>query len=194
MIQADASARFAPVKEESGQSQFALLKRRSLALVPSFGAPCAPPNSTYGSSTARLFVSAPEVFTLTLHHFHPLPLHRLADVPRPSASVHAKIHHFPDAEVRKKRSSTRLQPAQLSGDLRLGLTETSSPASRSGRLGALRADKREAVCNRQSVALPKGAPQQPPAHCIWSVTPALKGDIARASLRKTVFPGIRGIT
>ena len=40
---------------ESGQSQFAALKRRSLALVPSSGARCAPTNSTYGSSTARLF-------------------------------------------------------------------------------------------------------------------------------------------
>ena len=40
---------------ESGQSQFATLKLRSLALVPSSGARCAPPNSTYGSSTARLF-------------------------------------------------------------------------------------------------------------------------------------------
>ena len=40
---------------ESGQSQFAPLKLRSLALVPSSGARCAPSNSTYGSSTARLF-------------------------------------------------------------------------------------------------------------------------------------------
>ena len=40
---------------ESGQSQFAPLKLRSLALVPSSGARCAPPNSTSGSSTARLF-------------------------------------------------------------------------------------------------------------------------------------------
>ena len=40
---------------ESGQSQFAALKLRSLALVPSSGARCAPTNSTYGSSTARLF-------------------------------------------------------------------------------------------------------------------------------------------
>ena len=40
---------------ESGQSQFAALKLRSLALVPSSGAQSAPSNSTYGSSTARLF-------------------------------------------------------------------------------------------------------------------------------------------
>ena len=40
---------------ESGQSQFATLKLRSLALVPSSGARCATTNSTYGSSTARLF-------------------------------------------------------------------------------------------------------------------------------------------
>ena len=39
----------------SGQSQFAPLKLRSLALVPSSGAQSAPSNSTYGSSTARLF-------------------------------------------------------------------------------------------------------------------------------------------
>ena len=38
-----------------GQSQFAPLKLRSLALAPSSGARCAPPNSTYGSSTVRLF-------------------------------------------------------------------------------------------------------------------------------------------
>ena len=40
---------------ESGQSQFATLKLRSLALVPSSGALPRPPNSTPGSSTARLF-------------------------------------------------------------------------------------------------------------------------------------------
>ena len=39
----------------SGQSQFATLKLRSLALVPSSGARCAPANSTSGSSTTRLF-------------------------------------------------------------------------------------------------------------------------------------------
>ena len=44
---------------ESGQSQFATLKLRSLALVPSSGARCAPTNSTYGSSTARLQLDAP---------------------------------------------------------------------------------------------------------------------------------------
>ena len=41
---------------ESGQSQFAPLKLLSLALVPSSGAQSAPPNSTSGSSTARLFL------------------------------------------------------------------------------------------------------------------------------------------
>ena len=40
---------------ECGQSQFATLKLRSLALVPSSGARCAPANSTHGSSTARFF-------------------------------------------------------------------------------------------------------------------------------------------
>ena len=40
---------------ESGQSQFAPLKLRSLALVPSSGARCAPPNSTPASSAVRLF-------------------------------------------------------------------------------------------------------------------------------------------
>ena len=39
----------------SGQSQFATLKLRSLALVPSSGAQSVPSNSTPGSSTARLF-------------------------------------------------------------------------------------------------------------------------------------------
>ncbi len=42
-------------QQESGQSQFAPLKLRSLALVPSYGAQSAPTSSTYGSSTARLF-------------------------------------------------------------------------------------------------------------------------------------------
>ena len=42
-------------QNESGQSQFAALKLRSLALVPSFGAQSAPTNFTCGSSTARLF-------------------------------------------------------------------------------------------------------------------------------------------
>ena len=40
---------------ESGQSQFAPLKLRSLALVSSSGAQSAPPNSIYGSLTTRLF-------------------------------------------------------------------------------------------------------------------------------------------
>ena len=40
---------------ESGQSQFAALKLRSLALVPSSGAQSTPANSTCGNSTARLF-------------------------------------------------------------------------------------------------------------------------------------------
>ena len=46
----------AAVIRESGQSQFAPLKLHSLALVTSSGARCAPPNFTYGSSTARLFL------------------------------------------------------------------------------------------------------------------------------------------
>ena len=40
---------------ECGQSQFAPLKLRSLALVPSSGARCAPANSSHGRSTARFF-------------------------------------------------------------------------------------------------------------------------------------------
>ena len=56
MIRADRYGRSAPVTGESGQSQFAPLKLRSLALVPSSGAQSAPTNSTYGSSTARLFL------------------------------------------------------------------------------------------------------------------------------------------
>ena len=56
MVWADRYGRSAPVTGESGQSQFAPLKLRSLALVPSSGAQCAPTNSTYGSSTVRLFL------------------------------------------------------------------------------------------------------------------------------------------
>lgn len=56
MVLADRYGRSAPVTGESGQSQFAPLKLRSLALVPSSGAQCAPTNSTYGSSTVRLFL------------------------------------------------------------------------------------------------------------------------------------------
>ncbi len=56
MVWADRYGRFAPVTRESGQSQFATLKLRSLALVPSSGAQSAPSNSTYGSSTVRLFL------------------------------------------------------------------------------------------------------------------------------------------
>lgn len=58
---------------------------------------------------------------------------RLAAVPRPSAGVPATNQRFPDAEVRKKRSSARLCPAEPSRDLRLGLSVPSSPSSRSGR-------------------------------------------------------------
>ncbi|MDY3833916.1 MAG: hypothetical protein SOZ87_02515 [Candidatus Cryptobacteroides sp.] len=54
VIRADWFVRSASVQDESGQSQFATLKLRSLALVPSSGAQSAPTNSTYGSSTARL--------------------------------------------------------------------------------------------------------------------------------------------
>ena len=56
MVWADRYGRSAPVTRESGQSQFAPLKLRSLALVPSSGAQSAPTNSTYGSSTVRLFL------------------------------------------------------------------------------------------------------------------------------------------
>ena len=56
MIRADRYGRSAPVTGESGQSQFAPLKLRSLALVPSSGAQSAPTNSTSGSSTVRLFL------------------------------------------------------------------------------------------------------------------------------------------
>ena len=54
-FQADIFGRSASDQDKSGQSQFAPLKLRSLALVPSSGARSAPSNSTYGSSTARLF-------------------------------------------------------------------------------------------------------------------------------------------
>ena len=56
MVWADRYGRSAPVTRESGQSQFTPLKLRSLALVPSSGALSAPTNSTYGSSTVRLFL------------------------------------------------------------------------------------------------------------------------------------------
>ena len=56
MVWADRYGRFAPVIGESGQSQFAPLKLRSLALVPSSGAQSAPSNSTDGSFTVRLFL------------------------------------------------------------------------------------------------------------------------------------------
>ncbi len=55
IFRADDFGRFASVQGQSGQSQFAPLKLRSLALVPSSGAQSAPTNSTYGSSTARIF-------------------------------------------------------------------------------------------------------------------------------------------
>jgi len=48
--------RNADAQRKRGQSQFATLKFRSLALVPSSGAQSAPPNSTCASSTARLFL------------------------------------------------------------------------------------------------------------------------------------------
>ena len=59
MVRADRYGRSEPVTGESGQSQFAPLKLRSLALVPSSGAQSAPTNSTYGSSTARLLPPRP---------------------------------------------------------------------------------------------------------------------------------------
>ena len=55
-VWADDFGRSAPVEEKSGHSQFAPLKLRSLTVVPSSGARCAPSNFTYGSFTARLFL------------------------------------------------------------------------------------------------------------------------------------------
>jgi len=104
-VRADRDVRFAAGLEKSGHSQFAPLKLRSLAVAPSSGARCAPANSTYGSSTARLFVSAPEVFPLALHHFLPLPLHRLAAVPRPGARVDTNGKRPTGAKVDRKRYS-----------------------------------------------------------------------------------------
>ena len=56
MVWADVYVCSAAVECESGQSQFAPLKLRSLALVPSSGAQSAPSNSTNGSFTVRLFL------------------------------------------------------------------------------------------------------------------------------------------
>ena len=56
IIMADVFGRSAPDQEKSGHSQFAPLKLRSLTVVPSSGAQCAPPNFTYGNFTARLFL------------------------------------------------------------------------------------------------------------------------------------------
>ena len=39
--------------------------------------------------------------------------------------------------------------------------------------------KGKAVCSRQSVSLPRGAPQKPPAHCIRFIPPTPRGDNAR---------------
>ena len=55
VLRADVPGRSAPDQEKSGHSQFAPLKLRSLTVVPSSGARCAPTNYTYGSFTARLF-------------------------------------------------------------------------------------------------------------------------------------------
>ena len=56
MVRADVYVCFAAVSRESGQSQFAPLKLRSLALVTSSGHYRAPSNSTNGSFTVRLFL------------------------------------------------------------------------------------------------------------------------------------------
>ncbi len=56
IFRANRDVRFAAGEEESGHSQFAPLKLRSLTVVPSYGAQSAPSNSTCGSSTARLFL------------------------------------------------------------------------------------------------------------------------------------------
>lgn len=127
---ADGFVNSASVQDESGQSQFAPLKLRSLALVPSSGARCAPSNSTYGSSTARLSLPGPG-----------RSRERLAAVPRPGAGLPAKNQRHPDAGVRKKRSSARLCPAEPSRDLRLGLSVPSGPSRRSGRHTRFRAIK-----------------------------------------------------
>ena len=56
ILWADVLGCSAPDQENSGHSQFVPLKLRSLTVVPSSGARCAPPNYTLGSSTARLFL------------------------------------------------------------------------------------------------------------------------------------------
>ncbi len=55
-------------------------------------------------------------------------------------------------------------------------SQPSAGLSPPGRRAPFPPIKGKAVCSRQSVALPKGAPQQPPAHCIWSVPPTPRGD------------------
>ena len=67
--------------------------------------------------------------------------HRLAAVPRPGSGVPATIQRHPYAEVKKKRSSERLCPAEPSRDLRLGLSVPSSPSSLAGRHTRFRAIK-----------------------------------------------------
>ena len=57
IVWADRDVRSAAGEEESGHSQFAPLKLRSLTVVPSSGAQSAPSNSTCGNSTARLFLT-----------------------------------------------------------------------------------------------------------------------------------------
>ena len=61
--------------------------------------------------------------------------------------IQIQLHQ--SAGVEEKRSSASGSPAQLASPIRLGLMPPSSPASRSGRLNALRAVKGEAVLARQ---------------------------------------------
>ena len=129
-IQADGFVRSASVHDESGQSQFAPLKLRSLALVPSSGALTRPS----------------ELHSLQLHckilpAAHRRSGQKLAAVQRSGSGFPATIQRHPDARVRKKRSSARLCPAEPSRDLRLGLSVPSSPSSRSGRHTRCRAIK-----------------------------------------------------
>ena len=83
MVRADRYGRSAPVQDESGQSQFAALKLRSLALVPSSGAQSAPANSTPGSSTASLFPPRQGALVRDLRPFRapasPVPVRGVSD-------------------------------------------------------------------------------------------------------------------
>ena len=85
---------------------------------------------------------------------------------RPAASVRCGGGK---AVSRIRQSSTAGQPNTS------GFNEC-PPVRRGGQAGTI---KGKAVCSQQSVALPKGAPQQPPAHCIWFIPLTPKGNNAR---------------